>query len=99
MGRTDWCAGFFLGQFQHLSCFLQGPERVKNLYAFRNMIDSGARITLGTDFPVEEVQPLTGFVAAVTRTANGKSPHGPGGWCVILNVIIVRYILKLPSLR
>ncbi|KAF5312069.1 hypothetical protein D9619_002308 [Psilocybe cf. subviscida] len=58
-----------------------GPERVKGLYAFRHILDSGARITLGSDFPVEEVNPLKGFYAAITRAGtDGTSPHGPGGW-------------------
>ncbi|KAF7310265.1 Amidohydro-3 domain-containing protein [Mycena indigotica] len=58
-----------------------GPERVKGLYAFRSIIDSGARLTLGSDFPVETMNPLAGFYAAITRISlDGKSPHGPGGW-------------------
>ncbi|TFK70067.1 hypothetical protein BDN72DRAFT_767082 [Pluteus cervinus] len=58
-----------------------GPERVKGLYAFRSILKSGARITLGSDFPVEQVNPLAGFFSAITRTnSNGTSPHGPGGW-------------------
>ncbi|KAH9913457.1 amidohydrolase family-domain-containing protein [Epithele typhae] len=58
-----------------------GPERVKGLYAFRSIIDHGARITLGSDFPVEDMNPLTGFYAAITRVSfEGTSPHGPGGW-------------------
>ncbi|KAJ7864326.1 amidohydrolase family-domain-containing protein [Mycena leptocephala] len=58
-----------------------GPERVKGLYAFRSLIDSGARITLGSDFPVETMNPLAGFYAAITRISiAGDSPHGPGGW-------------------
>ncbi|KAF9264200.1 hypothetical protein L218DRAFT_1028925 [Marasmius fiardii PR-910] len=58
-----------------------GPERVKNLYAFRTIIDMGARITLGSDSPVESMNPLSGFYAAVSRLSpDGKSPHGPGGW-------------------
>ncbi|KAF5376300.1 hypothetical protein D9615_008482 [Tricholomella constricta] len=58
-----------------------GPERVKGLYAFRSMMAGGARITLGSDFPVEEVNPLVGFFAAITRVAkDGTSPHGPDGW-------------------
>ncbi|KAJ7679556.1 amidohydrolase family-domain-containing protein [Mycena polygramma] len=58
-----------------------GPERVKGLYAFRSLIDSGARITLGSDFPVETMNPLAGFYAAITRVSiAGDSPHGPGGW-------------------
>lgn len=61
--------------------YKQGPERVKSLYAFRNVIDSGARITLGTDFPVEEINPLKSFYSAISRLAvDGTSPHGPGGW-------------------
>ncbi|KAG7098374.1 hypothetical protein E1B28_000332 [Marasmius oreades] len=58
-----------------------GSERVKGLYAFRSMIDAGAPVTLGSDIPVEGVNPLEGFYAAITRLdKNGKSPHGPGGW-------------------
>ena len=64
---------------------MQGPERVKGLYAFRSIIDHGARITLGSDFPVEDMNPLAGFYAAITRVSpDGTSPHGPGGWCVSL---------------
>jgi predicted amidohydrolase YtcJ len=60
---------------------MQGPERVKGLYAFRSIIDEGARITLGTDCPVEGMNPLNTFYAAVTRVSlDGTSPHGPGGW-------------------
>ncbi|KAF8972938.1 amidohydrolase family-domain-containing protein [Flammula alnicola] len=58
-----------------------GPERVKSLYAFRSLVDSGAKITLGSDFPVESMNPLSGFYAAITRkSATGQSPHGPDGW-------------------
>ncbi|KAH9998500.1 amidohydrolase family-domain-containing protein [Russula compacta] len=58
-----------------------GPERVKLLYAFRDIIDYGARFTLGSDAPVEDINPLSGFFAAITRLApDGTSPHGPGGW-------------------
>ncbi|KIP08258.1 hypothetical protein PHLGIDRAFT_104500 [Phlebiopsis gigantea 11061_1 CR5-6] len=58
-----------------------GAERVKGLYKFRSVLDHGARITLGSDFPIEGVNPLTGFYAAITRlSAEGTSPHGPDGW-------------------
>jgi len=58
-----------------------GPERVKLLYAFRDIINYGARFTLGSDAPVEDMNPLSGFFAAITRLApDGTSPHGPGGW-------------------
>ena len=59
----------------------QGPERVKGLYAFRSILDFGGRITLGSDFPVEGLDPLAGFYAAITRVSpEGTSPHGPEGW-------------------
>ena len=46
---------------------------------------NGGRIVLGSDFPVEGINPLLGFYAAVTRLdVNGKSPHGSGGWYVLL---------------
>ena len=55
-----------------------GPERVKFAYAWRSLIDSGARLALGSDFPVEQVNPMLGIYAAVTR----KDVEGwpPGGW-------------------
>jgi len=51
------------------------------LYAFRSIIDAGARTTLGTDLPVEDMRPLATFYAAITRLSyDGDSPHGRGGW-------------------
>ena len=71
----------------HLCMRLQGPQRVKRLYAFRSLIDSGARITLGSDFPVEDMNPLAGFFSAITRVSrSGTSPHGPGGWFVSFTI-------------
>ena len=65
----------------NLACSLQGPERVQDLYAFRTLIDSGARIAMGSDFPVESMNPLSGFYAAITRLSpSGQSPHGSDGW-------------------
>jgi predicted amidohydrolase YtcJ len=41
----------------------------------------GGRIALGSDFPVESLDPLKGFYAATTRLSEkGTSPHGPDGW-------------------
>ncbi|KAK0198853.1 amidohydrolase family-domain-containing protein [Armillaria mellea] len=58
-----------------------GRKRIKGLYAFRSLLNSGARITLGSDFPVETMNPLAGFYAAITRLSlDGRSPQGPGGW-------------------
>ncbi len=60
-----------------------GPERVKRLYAFRSLVDNKAKITLGSDAPVEGINPLAGFYAAITRLSkDGTSPRGPDGWFV-----------------
>jgi len=55
-----------------------GPERVKYGYTWRSLLDSGARLTLGSDFPVEQVNPMLGIHAAVTRQDVKGWP--PGGW-------------------
>ncbi|KAG8705795.1 hypothetical protein FRC09_002751 [Ceratobasidium sp. 395] len=58
-----------------------GSERIKGAYAWRTLIQNGALVTTGSDFPVEGINPLLGFYAAVTRLSpEGTSPHGPGGW-------------------
>jgi hypothetical protein len=55
-----------------------GPERAKTSYAFRSLLDSGAVLAFGSDWPVAPMVPLMGIYAAVTRrTLDGKHP---GGW-------------------
>ncbi|KAJ3150520.1 hypothetical protein HDU86_006398 [Geranomyces michiganensis] len=59
-----------------------GPKRVRGAYAWRRLLDASVKhIALGSDFPIEGVNPLLGIHAAVTRLdPAGNSPHGPGGW-------------------
>ncbi|KAH8831012.1 amidohydrolase family-domain-containing protein [Flagelloscypha sp. PMI_526] len=60
-----------------------GPERIKGAYAYQTLLQASPMnvLPLGSDFPVEEINPLFGFYAAVTRLSpEGKSPHGPSGW-------------------
>lgn len=55
-----------------------GHERIAGAYAWRQLLDGGVRLALGSDFPVESVEPRLGLYAAVTRAdAEGKPP---GGW-------------------
>jgi len=55
-----------------------GPERVKGAYAWRTMLDHRIPFAAGSDFPVEQVPPILGLYAAVTRQdASGKPA---GGW-------------------
>ncbi len=44
-----------------------GKERVKGAYAFRQLLEQNGWIALGTDFPVEDINPLKTFFAAVVR--------------------------------
>lgn len=54
-----------------------GPQRIQTTYAFRSLLDSGARLSFGSDWPVAPLQPLLGIYAAVTRrTLDGKNPQG-----------------------
>ncbi|MDT7856318.1 amidohydrolase [Rubrivirga sp. S365] len=55
-----------------------GGDRARGAYAWRRLVDSGARLALGSDFPVERVDPLLGFHAAVTRQDAADAPAG--GW-------------------
>jgi predicted amidohydrolase YtcJ len=51
--------------------------RLRGTYAFRSLLDAGARLAFGTDSPVASLDPLLGIWAAVTRqTADGKNPNG-----------------------
>jgi predicted amidohydrolase YtcJ len=54
-----------------------GPERAKGTYAFRSLIDAGAHVSFGSDWPVAPIDPLVGIYAAVTRrTIDGANPKG-----------------------
>ncbi len=55
-----------------------GPERVKGAYAWRRFLSLGVPVPNGSDFPVEEPNPLYGFYAAITRQDRAGNP--PAGW-------------------
>lgn len=44
-----------------------GQNRIKGAYAYKKLLDINGRIILGTDFPVEYVNPMLTFYAAVAR--------------------------------
>lgn len=53
-----------------------GPVRVKGAYAFKDLMKQNKLITFGSDFPVEAVNPLFGFHAAVARQDAKNFPKG-----------------------
>jgi len=55
-----------------------GPERIKGGYAWRRLLESGAVLASGSDFPVELANPWHGLYAAVTRQSRAGEPDG--GW-------------------
>jgi predicted amidohydrolase YtcJ len=55
-----------------------GPARVLGAYAWQRFLKLGLHVPNGSDFPVEEPDPLRGFHAAVTRQDEHANP--PGGW-------------------
>jgi predicted amidohydrolase YtcJ len=44
-----------------------GEERVKGAYAYRDLLTQNGFVADGSDFPVESINPLLGFYAAVVR--------------------------------
>jgi hypothetical protein len=75
-----------IASMQPIHCTSDAPWVVKRLgekraregaYVWRNLIRSGALVTLGTDAPVEDVDPLANFYAAVTRRLPDGSSFYP----------------------
>jgi predicted amidohydrolase YtcJ len=55
-----------------------GERRARSTYAFRALLDAGARPAFGSDWTVAPLDPLPALAAAVTRrTSDGVHP---GGW-------------------
>ena len=44
-----------------------GPERMAHAYAYQALLKQNGLLPLGSDFPVEDINPLYGFHAAVAR--------------------------------
>jgi predicted amidohydrolase YtcJ len=53
--------------------------RAQYSYAWRRVLQAGGMLALGSDAPVEPIEPLMGIHAAVTRQRSDGSP-GPRGW-------------------
>ncbi|WP_353072447.1 amidohydrolase [Tunturiibacter gelidoferens] len=54
-----------------------GPQRIKSSYAWKSLLDAGATLAFGSDWPVAPLDPVMGIYAATTRrTFDGKNPNG-----------------------
>ena len=55
-----------------------GPERIKGAYAYKRLLKENGWLPLGTDFPIENINPLYTFYAAVARKDLKGYPEN--GW-------------------
>jgi len=53
-----------------------GDERIRNAYAYKRLLEQNGWIPNGSDFPVENINPLYGFYAAVSRKDRQAFPEG-----------------------
>ena len=52
-----------------------GAKRMKGAYAFKKLLNTYGKIALGTDFPVEQVNPFLTFYAATIRKDTDNYPR------------------------
>ena len=52
-----------------------GEKRIKHAYAYKKLLNEAEILPLGTDFPVEQVNPLLTFYAAVSRQDESGYPE------------------------
>jgi predicted amidohydrolase YtcJ len=57
-----------------------GMGRIDQMYRMRDLIDSGAKIAFGSDWPVSSSNPILGIATAVTRQTADSKPEG--GWVI-----------------
>ncbi len=72
---------------QPIQCTSDGPWLARRLgreraertsYVWRDLIDAGAMVISGTDAPVEDIDPIANFYAAVTRRMEDGQAFTPG---------------------
>ncbi|RDK83224.1 amidohydrolase [Marinirhabdus gelatinilytica] len=52
-----------------------GGERIKGAYAYKSLLEKAGIVVLGTDFPVEQVNPMYTFYSAVARKDLNNYPE------------------------
>ena len=53
-----------------------GVFRIRGAYAYRDLLSQNGWLANGSDFPVESINPLFGFYAAVARKDQNNFPEG-----------------------
>ena len=53
-----------------------GKQRVATAYAYQDLLKQAGLLALGSDFPIEDINPLWGFYAAVARQDEKNWPEG-----------------------
>jgi hypothetical protein len=53
-----------------------GPDRVKDAYAYKKLLLQNGWLVNGTDFPIEEINPMLTFYASVARMNAEGGPDG-----------------------
>ncbi|ALD22677.1 amidohydrolase [Hymenobacter sp. DG25A] len=53
-----------------------GAQRIKTAYAYQELLKQYGQLALGSDFPVEDINPLYGFHSAVARQDAKNYPKG-----------------------
>lgn len=70
-----------------------GPERCKLAWPLRTMLDRNTVLSMGTDFPIVEIDPLHEIYGAITRKMYNGKPEG--GWfpeqCITLAEALKAY--------
>jgi predicted amidohydrolase YtcJ len=69
---------------------LVGPQRSQRLYPIRSLMDSGAIVTAGSDWPDSSLNPLEGIQVAVTRLSVEAANHS--AWVPEQRVDLTRII-------
>lgn len=53
-----------------------GKQRIKGAYAYKTLLEQNDYLIYGSDFPVEDINPLLGMYAAVSRVDLTNWPYG-----------------------
>ena len=53
-----------------------GHHRIAHAYSYKRILNASGLLALGTDFPIEHIDPLNTFFAAVERTDKSNWPQG-----------------------